>query len=71
MTPVESTFEATCFDNYMAYLRHTATYVEKLYSWRRRADLAGQGSADSRQFTAERPRSRRKHAAGHDLHRLG
>lgn len=42
------------FDAYMAYLRHTATYVEKVYQLEKAGGFVGAGSAESRSFTAER-----------------
>jgi hypothetical protein len=42
------------FDSYVAYLRHTATYVEKVYQLDKVNGFAGAGSAESREFTAER-----------------
>ncbi len=46
--------EGDMFDNYMVYLRHTATYVEKVYQLEKAGGFNGAGSAESRQFTAER-----------------
>jgi hypothetical protein len=42
------------FDSYVAYLRHTATYVEKVYQLDKAGGFVGAGSAESREFTAER-----------------
>jgi len=42
------------FDAYVAYLRHTATYVEKVYQLEKAGGFVGAGSAESREFTAER-----------------
>lgn len=42
------------FDAYVAYLRHTATYVEKVYQLEKAGGFTGAGSAESREFTAER-----------------
>lgn len=42
------------FDAYMAYLRHTATYVEKVYVLEKAGGFVAAGSAESREFTAER-----------------
>jgi hypothetical protein len=42
------------FDAYVAYLRHTATYVEKVYQLEKAGGFAGAGTAESRAFTAER-----------------
>jgi TonB family protein len=40
--------------DYMAYLRNTATYVEKLYQLDKDHGFEGAGTAESRQFTEER-----------------
>jgi hypothetical protein len=53
MTPLKP-IEGDLFDNYVAYLRHTATYVEKVYQLEKAGGFVGQGSAESREFTAER-----------------
>jgi hypothetical protein len=42
------------FDNYVAYLRHSATYVEKVYQLEKAGGFVGAGSAESRDFTADR-----------------
>jgi hypothetical protein len=42
------------FDAYVAYLRHSATYVEKVYQLEKAGGFVGAGSAESREFTAER-----------------
>jgi hypothetical protein len=42
------------FDAYVAYLRHTATYVEKVYQLEKAGGFSGAGTAESRDFTAER-----------------
>jgi hypothetical protein len=46
--------EGDPFDNYVAYLRHTATYVEKVYQLEKAGGFVGAGTAESREFTAER-----------------
>jgi hypothetical protein len=53
MTPPKA-IEGDIFDAYVAYLRHTATYVEKVYQLEKAGGFAGAGSAESREFTAER-----------------
>jgi hypothetical protein len=53
MTPPKPS-TAICFDAYVAYLRHTATYVEKVYQLEKAGGFVGAGSAESREFTAER-----------------
>jgi hypothetical protein len=42
------------FNGYMGYLRHSATYVEKVYQLEKAGGFAGKGSDESREFTAER-----------------
>jgi hypothetical protein len=42
------------FDSYVAYLRHTATYVEKVYQLEKTGGFVGAGTAESREFTAVR-----------------
>ena len=42
------------FSSYVAYLRHSATYVEKVYQLDKAGGFAGAGSAESRDFTADR-----------------
>jgi hypothetical protein len=46
--------EGDMFDSYVAYLRHTATYVEKVYQLEKAGGFVGAGTAESREFTAER-----------------
>jgi hypothetical protein len=42
------------FDSYVAYLRHSNTYVERVYQLEKAGGFVGAGSAESREFTAER-----------------
>jgi hypothetical protein len=42
------------FDDYVAYLRHSATYVEKVYQLEKAGGFTGAGTPESRDFTAER-----------------
>ena len=42
------------FDAYVAYLRHTATYVEKVYQLEKVGGFVDKGTTESREFTAER-----------------
>ena len=42
------------FDDYLAYLRHTGTYVEETYQLEKAGGFTGAGSAESRKFTEER-----------------
>lgn len=53
MTPVHLV-EGDFFDGYMAYLRHTATYVEKVYQLEKAGGFTGAGTPESREFTVER-----------------
>jgi hypothetical protein len=53
MTPLKP-IEGDFFDNYVAYLRHTKTYVEKVYQLEKAGGFVGAGTAESRAFTAER-----------------
>ena len=53
MTPVKA-IDGDIFDAYVAYLRHTKTYVEKVYQLEKAGGFTGAGSAESRDFTAER-----------------
>jgi hypothetical protein len=53
ITPVKA-IDGDLFDAYVAYLRHTATYVEKVYQLEKAGGFVGAGSAESREFTAER-----------------
>ena len=53
MAPVH-VLEGDIFDDYMAYLRHSATYVEEVYKLEKVGGFEGKGTAASRDFTAER-----------------
>jgi len=53
MTPVHS-IDGDIFDAYVAYLRHTATHVERVYQLEKVGGFTGAGTAESRDFTAER-----------------
>lgn len=53
MTPAKA-LAGDVFDDYMAYLRHTNTYVEKVYQLEKVGGFAGAGTAESRAFTTER-----------------
>jgi hypothetical protein len=46
--------EGDMFDAYVAYLRHSATYVEKVYQFDKAGGFTGAGSPESRDFTATR-----------------
>jgi len=53
MTPPKA-IEGDMFNAYIAYLRHTATCVEKVYQLEKAGGFVGAGSAESRDFTSER-----------------
>lgn len=53
MTPVKA-IDGDIFDAYVAYLRHTKTYVEKVYQLDKVGGFVGAGTPESRDFTAER-----------------
>ncbi len=53
MTPVK-VIDGDLFDAYVMYLRHTATYVEKVYQLEKAVGFVGAGTPESREFTAER-----------------
>ncbi len=42
------------FDDYVAYLRHSATLIERVYQLEKAGGFAAAGTAESKQFTAER-----------------
>jgi TonB family protein len=52
MTPVHPIGDE--WDDYLAYLRHTATYVEKVYQLDKAHAFDAAGTDEARQFTAER-----------------
>ena len=53
MTP-SKVIEGDMFDAYVAYLRHSATYVEKVYQLYKAGGFDGAGTPESRDFTAAR-----------------
>jgi len=53
MTPVHA-LEGDVFADYIAYLRQTAKYVEKVYQLEKAGGFTGQGTQESRDFTADR-----------------
>jgi hypothetical protein len=53
MTP-PTVIQGDMFDAYLAYLRHTATYVEKVYQLEKAGGFVGAGTFESRDFTAAR-----------------
>jgi hypothetical protein len=53
MTPAKA-IRGDIFDAYVAYLRHSQTYVEKVYQLEKAGGFTGAGSAESRAFTAQR-----------------
>lgn len=52
ITPLKP-IEGDMFDAYMAYLRHSATYVEQVYQFDKAGGFTGAGTAESRAFTAD------------------
>jgi hypothetical protein len=52
MSPVKA-IDGDMFDAYVAYLRHTGAYVEKVYQLDKAAAFTGAGTPESRDFTAE------------------
>jgi hypothetical protein len=42
------------FEDYVAYLRHSATLIERTYQLEKAGGFEGGGSAESKQFAAER-----------------
>ena len=46
--------EGDPFGSYVAYMRHTNSYVEKVYQLEKAGGFVGAGTAESREFTAER-----------------
>ena len=53
MTPTKA-IDGDIFDAYVAYLRHTSTYVEKVYQLDKAGGFTGEGTPESRAFTTER-----------------
>jgi hypothetical protein len=53
MTPAQ-TIQGDIFDRYVDYLRHSGTYVEKVYQLEKVGGFIDKGTAESRDFTAER-----------------
>lgn len=53
MTPVHA-IHGDMFNAYMAYLRHSHTFVDRVYQLEKQGGFVGAGTADSRNFTAER-----------------
>ncbi|MGA3080399.1 MAG: S1/P1 nuclease [Terracidiphilus sp.] len=53
MTPPKAV-EGDIFDAYVAYLRHSATYVERVYQLEKAGGFVDKGTAESREFAAER-----------------
>jgi hypothetical protein len=53
MTPVKS-IHGDMFTAYMAYLRHTHLYVDRVYQLEKEGGFVGAGTAASRDFTAQR-----------------
>ncbi len=53
MTPAKA-IDGDMFDAYVAYLRHTRTYVDEVYELYKQGGFFGVGTPASREFTAER-----------------
>jgi hypothetical protein len=53
MTPAKA-IDGDIFDSYLAYLRQTATQVEKVYQLEKAGGFVGVGTPESREFTTER-----------------
>ncbi len=53
MTPVK-VVDGDIFDSYVAYLRQTATHVEKVYQLEKAGGFIDAGTPESREFTADR-----------------
>ena len=53
MTPLKA-IDGDVFDAYVSYLRHSQSYVERVYQLEKAAGFVGVGTAESREFTAER-----------------
>jgi S1/P1 Nuclease len=53
MTPTHAV-DGDMFEAYVTYLRHTSTYVEKVYQLEKAGGFSGAGTAESREFTTER-----------------
>jgi hypothetical protein len=53
MTPAKA-IDGDMFDAYVAYIRTTATYVEKVYQLEKAGGFTGAGTPESRTFTASR-----------------
>jgi hypothetical protein len=53
MRPVKA-INGDIFDSYMGYLRQTATHVEMVYQLEKAGGFVGAGTAESREFTAQR-----------------
>jgi hypothetical protein len=53
MTPVKA-IDGDMFDAYVAYLRNTKSYTEKVYQLEKAGGFVGTGTAESREFTAAR-----------------
>jgi hypothetical protein len=53
MSPAKEV-DGDVFDAYVAYLRQSATYVEKVYQLEKAGGFQGAGTPESREFTADR-----------------
>jgi S1/P1 nuclease len=53
MKPVQA-LQGDVFDDYVAYLRQSSKFIEKVYQLEKKGGFDGSGSQDSRDFTAQR-----------------
>ena len=66
MTPAHA-IEGDVFTDYMAYLRQTSKYIEKVYQLEKNGGFEGQGTPGIARFHGRSTRRRRQHASRHDL----
>ena len=69
MTPAKA-IDGDIFDAYVAYLRHSQTYVEKVYQLEKAGGFVGAGSAGVARVYRRAAGGRRQYAARHDLYRV-
>ena len=46
--------EGDMFEDYINYLRHSYTYIDRVYALEKTHGFAGAGTAEAKQFTEER-----------------
>jgi hypothetical protein len=54
LLPPVKVIDGDIFDAYVAYLRRSQTYVERVYQLEKAGGFTGKGTAEAREFTAER-----------------